>query len=118
MAGTEPRVPSTELTEAERFRCTYFIMSALIQPSQEAPVSQVMSEVIARTKIEKILQRKPWKEEEKKKKHFRGFRSNRHKFEVSVKLKNREDLNRSQLFFFSGFVLFFTAHPVRGSAHA
>lgn len=81
-----------------------------------------MSEVIARTKIEKILQRKPWKEEEEeKKKHFRGFRSNRHTFEVSVKLKNREELNRSQLFFsffFSGFVLFFTAHPVRGSAHA
>lgn len=104
MAGTEPRLPSTELTEAERFRCTYFIMSALIQPSQEAPVSQVMSEVIARTKIEKILQRKPWKEEEEKK-NFRGFRSNRHKFEVSVKLKNREELNRSQLFF--SFFFFF-----------
>lgn len=58
-------------------------------------------------------------EEEKKSSDVLGFRSNRHKFSVSVKQRNAQELNRSQLFFFfSGFDLFFTAHPVRGSAHA
>lgn len=60
------QVPNSQKPNA--FVVLYFIMSALLQPSKEAPVSQVMSEVIARTKIEKILQRKPWKEEEEEKK--------------------------------------------------
>lgn len=42
---------------------------------------------------------------ERKEKHFRGFRSNRHKYEVRVNLKNIKELNRSQRFFFP--VLFY-----------
>lgn len=50
-----------------------------------------MSEVIAGTKVEET--------EEKKSSDVLGFRSNRHKSSVSVKLRNTQELNRSQLFF-------------------